>query len=357
MVRKEWSKYIGHIKRHKGRGLSIDFNFRGGLKLRIVNSYFPSRNSPSSPLIPDLTAWVRNQVTDATHNNMALLLMGDFNGTMSPPVDRRNYAHNNTSPETQILKHSIDDQLVDTFRHFHPFVLDYTFQNNLGASRIDMIFSSTNLLHRLTEARIAPAIDFINTDHRPAFAVFDTKTATRPASQAQLRRYKIQSKRIMTRQATKADWEAFTKELADTKDPPHVITASHNTNIDSLWSAIRDRVHAAAHNTLPVQKVGGVARVPCEQQRFAHRCRALGSILYCVKKYFQDNHSPNTRKRPYTLIQHHHHHLSRQQDAPHMQNVPAITAPSSTWMTWKTHIQKQYRDAQLEQRCDVTRIK
>ncbi|KAG0041304.1 hypothetical protein BGZ83_002031 [Gryganskiella cystojenkinii] len=126
------------------------------------------------------------------------------------------------------------------------------------------------LMGDFNDAWIAPIPDFITTDHRPTLATFDTKTATKPVSKATLRRYKIKSKRIMTRRATAEDWEAYTSELTATTDPPRTDTAPIQVDINELWGTIRDRVHTTAHNTLPVQKVGRIARVPCEQQRLAH---------------------------------------------------------------------------------------
>src|SRR6266511_4557288 len=76
LISRDIAKYIHRSNSYKGRVLSLDFQFKGKKKLRIINIYIPPRHNSFRQHIQ---TFVKTLINSSIDDNYELILLGDFN--------------------------------------------------------------------------------------------------------------------------------------------------------------------------------------------------------------------------------------------------------------------------------------
>ena len=101
-----------------------------------------------------------------TSDNENLILIGDFNTTLDPNLDRKDNSIRYQKLKTSKLinDYALDNSLVDLWRTTHPDRREFSWGNSRSASRIDYALISAHLYHHLTEANYSTPP--VKTDHK-----------------------------------------------------------------------------------------------------------------------------------------------------------------------------------------------
>lgn len=139
-----WSDHVIKRGSWKGRGQYIDFSFKTGFRLHIVNCYIPDKSHREHTPVSN---WVKSKMQEAREAGHSSILIGDFNGVMDPRKDRA-LRRGGSQPETSLLQWVQTQALYDCYRVIHPTTPGFTLEET---SRIDMIFVSHNLAARFIQ--------------------------------------------------------------------------------------------------------------------------------------------------------------------------------------------------------------
>ena len=160
-----------------GEGRVIRIDYPGFV---LFNIYFPNgqMNEERLKYKLDFYEWFLSYAQDLRNDGHSLVITGDFN-TAHNEIDLKNPGPNSKRSgflreERDVLDRMIDMGYVDTFRHFHPETVKYSWwsyrfnarKNNAGW-RIDYFFVTRDLIERqvLKEAFIDN--DVFGSDHCP----------------------------------------------------------------------------------------------------------------------------------------------------------------------------------------------
>ncbi|MBU1196851.1 MAG: exodeoxyribonuclease III [Proteobacteria bacterium] len=159
----------------EGRVIQLDFK-----TFTLFNIYFPNGQMSDERLAYklDFYNWVLDYARTLRNEGKSLIITGDFN-TAHNEIDLKNPGPNSKSSgflriERDVLDRMVEDGYVDTFRHFYPDTVKYSWwsyrfnarKNNAGW-RIDYFFVTRDLIDkgRVTQAFIDN--DVFGSDHCP----------------------------------------------------------------------------------------------------------------------------------------------------------------------------------------------
>jgi exodeoxyribonuclease-3 len=150
----------------------------------LLNAYVPNSGEELARL-PYRQTWDREFLAycQQLQGKKALIACGDFNvAHQAIDIARPKPNYNKSAGYTQIeidgFSRFLDAGLVDTFRHFHPETIAYSWWSfrsgarakNIGW-RIDYVLTSQALVNQIKEAFILP--DIMGSDHCPVGIVLD----------------------------------------------------------------------------------------------------------------------------------------------------------------------------------------
>ena len=371
--------HAGRTSTCGSRGQARDFNFKGSLKLRVINCYVPSidrTNREKEKEINELTVWLKEEYWSAKAERREVIVLGDFNGVNDPRIDRRNSARNSNNPETDILKWLRTEQIHDIFRAAHPTKQEYTCQD---VSRIDMIFTNSLLVDRLLEVK-HNTVDGVSSDHKMVTAIISVhgliQTMANPIKYKKPRGY-----RFRFRDTDKAQWndfkDALGKELNDVArmeefglkdldqdEDMDRLEDLRKVDIEKAWRWYSKTMLRCAKSNLPGKIVGKTGTKPQAELSIRHIVRDLGRIKQmatAIKQRRQIDLEDDARMR---LIEEKtkfntHAKWMREETEREMEDlgeVPGWNEDEGVWKAWIKGVQDRWttalKDLQAERRAE-----
>ena len=145
----------------KGRATQIKFRMNEQ-DFECICLYAPSQSDTVS------TKFFENlfNTLSPTEDSENRIIIGDFNTTLDPTLDRKNNSIKYQKIRTSKLINdfTLDNSLVDPWRTSHPDRREFSWENTRSASRIDYALISAHLYHHLTEASYSTPP--VKTDHK-----------------------------------------------------------------------------------------------------------------------------------------------------------------------------------------------
>ena len=138
--------------------ISCYFQFKPQIKICITQIYIPHDKHEKQKTLSYLT----NLINKNKSKNIEHIIMGDFNATPKPLMDRE--ITTNNKPELKIYKKL--NTYSDTYRTIYPHKQKYTYVSPSNKSRIDQIWISQKITHDLTHALITPTDNEFPSDHQ-----------------------------------------------------------------------------------------------------------------------------------------------------------------------------------------------
>jgi exonuclease III len=137
-IKLELTTYMAKPTKFGGRLLSVDFNLPSSNAnpklMRYICVYAPAtRDAQTEEAIKQK---ITSLYLDAGLANREIIVLGDFNATMNPSIDRNNQS-TSTVPESEILRTISSLALNDVYRSSFPGKTEFSFSGNRNAkSRI-----------------------------------------------------------------------------------------------------------------------------------------------------------------------------------------------------------------------------
>ena len=166
-----------------GEGRVIQMDFDGFI---LFNIYFPNGQMSDERLQYklDFYDWFLGYAQDLRDQGKSLIITGDFN-TAHNEIDLKNPGPNSKRSgflriERDVLDRMVDMGYVDTFRHFHPDTVKYSWwsyrfnarKNNAGW-RIDYFFVTRDLIEKGVVKEAFIDNDIFGSDHCPVGLVIE----------------------------------------------------------------------------------------------------------------------------------------------------------------------------------------
>jgi exodeoxyribonuclease-3 len=168
---------------NEGRVIQLDYK-----DFILFNIYFPNGQMSDERLQYkfDFYEWFLKYADDLKSQGKSLIITGDFN-TAHNEIDLKNPGPNSKRSgflriERDVLDNMIDQDYVDTFRHFHPEKIKYSWwsyrfsarKNNAGW-RIDYFFVTKDLIDKGIVKQAFIDNDVFGSDHCPVGLEVETK--------------------------------------------------------------------------------------------------------------------------------------------------------------------------------------
>jgi len=138
--------------------ISCFFQFKPKIKLCISQIYIPHDLKEKKLALTHLITLINKN----SSHNIEHIIMGDFNSTPNPIIDKLNYTSH--KPESKIYQYL--NNYSDTYRITHPQKKSFTCTSSTNESRIDQIWISQKLTPYLTKAKIIPTENTFPSDHK-----------------------------------------------------------------------------------------------------------------------------------------------------------------------------------------------
>ena len=132
-----------------GNYQSIDLKISNEITLQIINIYAPNTDSP------EFFKEIKNLMYK--NNSEYLLICGDYNLALNQALDTKNYKNiNNPQAREFVLNMMRNDNLIDSFRHFHPDLKHFSWsrKNPTKFARLDYFLVSSQLIDLIEDSTI-----------------------------------------------------------------------------------------------------------------------------------------------------------------------------------------------------------
>src|SRR3990170_2384434 len=255
LISRDIAKHIHRSRSYESRIMTIDFQFKGNKKLRLMNIYIPPRHNTFRQHIQNLA---KSIVDDSIADNYDLIIMGDFNTN----IDRFNHRVINnlsiTGNRYDFLNHLSTHNFNDTSLKFdiHPTP---TWNDQ---SRIDSIFVSSSIYNQTLYSN-STKLKFCASDHKLVTSTFNRSYFLKHTTAAQSRRSHFRRTVFDFDKMTSPKWKRFTNESnAECLNnelfrwsPPISPTLS---DMNYLNDRISEILLKCAHKEIPTRKVASV---------------------------------------------------------------------------------------------------
>ena len=126
------------LSKQQGRALTMYVTF-GNSKFLLCNLYAPNQDNPR---------FFSESLEDISHYNPDYhIIAGDFNLALDPSIDRKGSTFNNDKASKWLRSYIEENELIDTWRHFHPDLRHYTWKKlkpKPSFSRLDYILTNSH---------------------------------------------------------------------------------------------------------------------------------------------------------------------------------------------------------------------
>ena len=213
--------------------ISCYFQFKPQIKICITQIYIPHDKHEKQKTLSYLT----NLINKNKSKNIEHIIMGDFNATPKPLMDRE--ITTNNKPELKIYKKL--NTYSDTYRTIYPHKQKYTYVGPSNKSRIDQIWISQKITPYLTHALITPTDNEFPSDHQ-----IISITILNFLFINQIKQKKIF---ISNEQNTPEEtWNIIKTLIKDIK-------INQNISIDQQWNKINNKLTKIKKQYIPRKKI------------------------------------------------------------------------------------------------------
>ena len=209
--------HVANILSRKGRLISLDLNFKGTDRIRIINVYIncnEKEKEERESLIDDL----KDLLVEAKKNNYRIIIMGDFNAD-AEKYDKKEIIRN--KEKYRIIQLLRNENLYDTHKITNlNDTIDFTWNNSKETKRrLDYIWISENLIQDLIVTKIEHnELIAEQTDHRLITMILDNTRIFGKRSRANKKRNKIKRKIHKINEMKEENWIHFRKVLKEELD-------------------------------------------------------------------------------------------------------------------------------------------
>ena len=134
-----------------GNMITLDFN-TNNTNIRLITVYAPNKDNPE--FFEELNLRIENSQSDYT------IVCGDFNLTLNPELDNKNYININNPKSRQVLLEIMNkNELIDIYRYLNPNKKRYTWRkpNPLKQARLDFFIANTSIADIISDCSIKPS--------------------------------------------------------------------------------------------------------------------------------------------------------------------------------------------------------
>ena len=168
IIHKKWERQIGSIEKHDGRIIAANFQTKKS-KICVIQTYLPSNRTESNKY----QRIIRNIITNKSSQNFHIIIMGDFNVTYNPLLDRSSPPSGfrpSWKPEIALFEFLEDMGFTDVQQQWEPDITSPTWHGHLSYSHIDYIWTSATLSDKhLISFQNERIKDITNSDHTLLF--------------------------------------------------------------------------------------------------------------------------------------------------------------------------------------------
>ncbi|KAF9555307.1 hypothetical protein EC968_009018, partial [Mortierella alpina] len=359
-----WRDHIQRQVAFKGRTQAVDFHFKTGFKIRIINIYLPSRNDKCSEAV---VHWIKNEYGNAREQGYAIVMLGDYNGVMNPKMDRSRVSQS-SRPETPFLQWVELQALHDSYRLLHPTSRDYTLGNK---SRIDMIFVSTSLAERFVTAGIKQLGDTVSSDHQMATLTL-TLHGTQHLTRQTAKKYKKpKGFRFQLKETSHEQWTLYETELDEALrkstvadalglqmpvegDAEQAVADYETVDLNKIWNWYSKTVLNIAKKTLPGKIVGrsgvrpgaeidirniiqGLARLKKESKEIV-KGNTAGAETSAAREALYDDWTRVAR-----FIEQYNNRETEKLGS--LRETPSLASTRADWLAWRQEVKELWNDS------------
>jgi exonuclease III/ribonuclease HI len=244
ILKNKYTKHIYKKQFYTDRGICIDMAFKRNTKIRVINIYNPANINQDLEIRRELHHWLKSLLSEATSKNIITMVMGDFNAIHDPLLD----TNKNTNPKKpNILFETLTSYcFTDTFRHLHPNKKEFTWIGKGAGRRLDYIWTSAHLSHRILDAYTEYTSTIIDSDHKFVTAILDmgfiqhTKLANHKHER---------QKYINCKESTPKQWSNFEQE---TEKHFRILLETRNipTTTTLLWGKFKEIIINGMNSSL-----------------------------------------------------------------------------------------------------------
>lgn len=181
LIHQDLAIHVSRVVRHSQYMLSIRLSFKKAT-IVVTQIYVPPNNKEiQREMVKDIKA-LNDMMSlyKQTNGRQRLynIIMGDFNSTISPEIDRFP-ARRNYSDPSEILKTLMRLNMWDAFRLINKTKRDYTWTNHLVKSCINLIWISDNWAQQVIHSKHKSTKFIMTSDYKIVAAMISTKTIIR----------------------------------------------------------------------------------------------------------------------------------------------------------------------------------
>ncbi|PKK60316.1 hypothetical protein RhiirC2_793510 [Rhizophagus irregularis] len=221
LIRRELDTYVFNKFDFKGRIIGLDLNFKGNLKIRIIQCYIPTTGAGLTEILI-FHQELKRLIDQAKHKNYEIVLMGDFNNHYDKYLERR-IRGKCTKAIHNIFKYFEDKLLFDSTTLLFDINKNnnrHTFErqgndNNMIETRIDYIWT-TNFLALQINSQKLYRLDGLTTDHLMLITQFNAQEILNLKQLAKLKKQNRSKMIYAYDDMSDEDWKKYkegTKEL------------------------------------------------------------------------------------------------------------------------------------------------
>ncbi|PKK61544.1 hypothetical protein RhiirC2_791659 [Rhizophagus irregularis] len=281
-IEKSLASHVQDFVSHSSRILTVDFYFKGNVKLRIFVIYIPPISD--SKLRSNAIDLLLQLLVQTRQSNFYHAICGDFNMHLDTyyPI-----YFNRPSTASQrayrLLYHLLSHGYEETFPVNASDSLGI-FHHNNQVTRIDYVWSCPMLKVSALTSYIFDAQDTCSSDHNPVITYFDDSLLFASIKVARAKQLQRRTRRIFKFDSvTVQQWESFstnTDSLCDV--PPSTFSTWH---INQQCEYLHSRIVKAANASLPSVTVGNqhTPTMPKDLEALTQHYRFLSRLLHSIR--------------------------------------------------------------------------
>jgi len=251
--------HVANVISRKGRLISLDLNFKGTDRIRIINIYIncnEREKSERESLIDDL----KDLLIEGKKNNYRIIIMGDFNADAEKYDKKGNIKNKGKYRIIQLLR---NENLYDTHKMTNlNDEIDFTWNNSRDTKRrLDYIWITENLIQDLIITRIEHnELLTEQTDHKLITMVLDNTRIFGKRSKAKEKRNKAKRKIYKINEMNEENWKYFREIMKEELDKNNFVNEFNIRSKDQrwfnrVWNKINGILKDTMNKTIPTKEI------------------------------------------------------------------------------------------------------
>src|SRR5579859_1637444 len=260
IINKKISKFIHQVRKYKGQIIILELILKNHVTFKIINLYIPTPNTlRTKENILDLYKFLKKEVYEIYNSQSYCIITGDFNLGYNKYKEKKKKSI--VDWRFNILSFFEEKDFLDLIEVFYSQeseknkTLD-TFtatDKNKSSSRIDYIFTSTNLVQEVFAINNYN-MDLFNTDHKAVIASFFTEEIFNLKTEAKLKQKNLMKEVFYYDKMTDDSWLAYTNTVQQTiNNSPQLL--DNEPNLNTKWSIIQKAIFNSAKEKIPNRQI------------------------------------------------------------------------------------------------------